>query len=255
MQTIAVAIQVWNEEELLPLAIKQLYDLPIDIVGVYDGGCTDNSMEVASKYLRNLKCNHYIKQIEQPHDEYFLNHYLEPHTFNMWHEDLKQYDWILHLDVDEIYSPAFKLFLNQLRLQESTQFNCCYFQRFQMVGSPSKYVWRCFENDPECPVPNNPYHVIRHDYQNRFYKVKEFYYPELPNMDTHPHPINGQISIKFDDVKILHIKRLLRNVRCIRGSTNYTALDHFTDPRNEYRELDRNLIPDGLYEWWNEYNE
>lgn len=251
-QRIAVAMQVWNEEDIIALSIRQLYEWPIDVFVLYDGGCTDNTIEIAKKYMRNLKCKTYIKQLEDPHSEYFLRHSLEPQTFNQWHEDLKDFDWILHLDADEIYSPLFPKFLYELK-ESTPEYNCIYFQRLQMIGSPSTYLWKCFENDPPCPVKGNDYHPLRHDFQNRFYKIKDFFYPDFDNMDTHPHPYHGLVPIVFNNVKILHIKYLLNKVKLLRGQTNYEASSHYTDPRNEYKELERYMIPDVLYEWWHSY--
>lgn len=220
------------------------------------GGCTDNTIGLARKYLKNLKCPYYIKQIEEPHDEYFLNHHLEPHTFNMWHEDLKDYDWIIHLDADEIYSPSFRDLLYHIK-NNDVQFNGVYTQVYQIVGSPDRAVWKLNPIDIPCPIPNHPYHPLRRNTPMRLYKISEWFYPTMQEMggqDTFPHPKNKHNAVYIDAVKILHVKFLFpKFVRMNRSQKNYIDPNYeWCNEENEYVTVNRGYIPDILMEFYDD---
>lgn len=248
--TIAVAIQMWNEEDRIALCIRGLYDLPIDFVYLCNGGCTDKSEEIARPLLKNLKCPSFIKQIEQPHDEYFLRHYLEPDTFNSWHTELNRFDWILHLDVDEIFSPLFVKLLYYIKC-EDVKFNAVYFQKLEVVGAPDRMLWELHENDFGNPIIGHPYHPIRNNLQNRLYKISDWYYPKLEGKDTFPHAKRDSATY-INEVKILHIKRLLGNGRTCHGSSMCIPEDDpWCHPNNKYLAIKREFIPDRLMEFYN----
>jgi len=250
VRTIAVAMQVWNEQTFIELCIRGLYDLPIDFVYLCDGRCIDRTIEIAQQLLKNIKCPFKIQQIEEPHDEYFLRHNLEPNTFNSWHTQLKDYDWILHLDVDEIFSPDFLKLLYYIKNKDEVKYNGVYFQKLEIVGSPEQMLWHLHENDFDCPIPNHPYHPIRNNLQNRLYKISDWFYPSFENKDTFP--VSKCHNATFSkDVKILHIKRLLGNGRTCHGSSKHTPEDDpWCHPNNTYVPVPRELIPDRLMEFY-----
>lgn len=89
MQTISVAIAVYNEEKNLKDCLKSLRDLAQEIV-VVDGSSTDKTVEVAQEYGAKIK-------VTTNKSNFHIN--------KQKAIDLATKDWILQLDADERVTP------------------------------------------------------------------------------------------------------------------------------------------------------
>lgn len=106
---IAIAILVKNEEPRIKFLLESLKDADVDLTAFFDDGSEDNTWQTLSQVKtvsRNIDC----KRIIFPESFSEKKNYI--------HNDLIDYDYILHIDADEQWDPYFleniKKILSQL---------------------------------------------------------------------------------------------------------------------------------------------
>lgn len=86
MNKISACLVVYNEEKVIERCLESIKDLADEIVLVHDGECSDNTLDIAKKYTKNIYIREHIGEAE-------------PHRVFSFEKATG--DWIFQIDADE----------------------------------------------------------------------------------------------------------------------------------------------------------
>lgn len=244
--SICVMIKYWNEEQLIPLNLMQWQHCNVNELHLYDGGSTDNSVELMKELTKDFpyKVVHY--SLESQHDDYLKDcQKVEYMQLNQMNENAMKFDWVIHNDIDEIFNNNLNSIVNTIN---NFHFTALMNKRYNLTHDIYTYLYKMVNNN----------YAFHQDMQMRVYKPKFYYYPHFEDADTFPHSTTPINSIATANLNIFHLHDLIPNRRSIRGDSpnniNKGRYNDFHNPNNVYAKIDIGEIPQFLINWYNNIN-